>query len=411
MRSAAHHWSSILARAVAGTLLCVTLSTLSILEAHPSVAGAATPALTVSPTSLNFGNSTLGTFVGPLTFTLTNSSKFQSDTLVLPNAFVYSGVGAEDWFFSPQSSCPGNGGVGVDTIVLGPGKSCTFDNDFLPGALGPRTTTLSIHDSLNSGVTVSLTGVGTIGYYQVSSAGAVGYAGDAGYYGQVSGPLNKPVVGISPTGNDGGYYLVASDGGIFAYGGAVFFGSPASTPLNRPVVGMSTTFGDKGYWMVASDGGIFSYGNAQFYGSTGGTHLNQPIVGMAATPDGGGYWLVASDGGIFAYGDAQFYGSTGAIHLNQPIVAMAAMPDGGGYWFTAADGGLFNYGNAPFYGSGVGLGLGQVVAMATDGSPTIQAQSKSPALRSHLIPDLASGAGPSDGQSPPVPRDAAPTGG
>jgi hypothetical protein len=104
---------------------------------------------------------------------------------------------------------------------------------------------------------------------------------------------------------------------------------------------------------------------------------------MAATPDGGGYWLVASDGGIFSYGDAQFYGSTGSLALAQPIVGMAVMPDGGGYWFSAADGGLFNYGDAPFYGSGTGQGV-QVVGMATDGEPTIQANSDLPALRPHM---------------------------
>ena len=102
---------------------------------------------------------------------------------------------------------------------------------------------------------------------------------------------------------------------------------------------------------------------------------------MASTPDGQGYWLVASDGGIFSYGDAQFYGSTGAIRLNKPIVAMAAMPTGGGYWFSAADGGLFNFGDAPFYGSGVGTGLGQVVDMASDGEPTLQAQADIPSIR------------------------------
>ena len=81
--------------------------------------------------------------------------------------------------------------------------------------------------------------------------------------------------------------------------------------LNKPVVGMAPTPDGGGYWLVASDGGIFSFGDAEFYGSTGGIHLNKPIVGMAATPDGLGYWLVASDGGIFSFGDAQFYGALG----------------------------------------------------------------------------------------------------
>ena len=56
--------------------------------------------------------------------------------------------------------------------------------------------------------------------------------------------------------------------------------------LNQPIVGMAPTPDHRGYWLVAADGGIFSFGDAGFYGSTGAIHLNQPIVGMAATPDG-----------------------------------------------------------------------------------------------------------------------------
>ena len=92
--------------------------------------------------------------------------------------------------------------------------------------------------------------------------------------------------------------------------------------LNKPIVGMAPTPDGGGYWLVASDGGVFSYGDATFYGSTGNLVLNKPIVGMASTPDGGGYWLVASDGGVFTFGDARFYGSTGNLVLNKPIVGM-----------------------------------------------------------------------------------------
>ena len=186
---------------------------------------------------------------------------------------------------------------------------------------------------------------------------------------------------MAATPDAGGYWLVASDGGIFSFGDAPFYGSTGSLHLNKPIVGLAATPDGHGYWLVASDGGIFSFGNAQFYGSTGSLHLNKPIVGMAATPDGGGYRLVASDGGIFSFGDAQFYGSTGSLHLDKPIVAMAAMPTGAGYWFSAADGGLFAYGDAPFDGSGIGTGLNDVVDMATDGAPTLQAQIDAPAIR------------------------------
>ena len=310
-------------------------------------------------------------------------------------------------------------------ITLAPAGTCTFDTFFLPGALGARPATVNIADSSTSGVTLALNGVGTIGYYQVNTTGTVSYFGDAGFFGDLTGAtlnkpivgiaqtgddggywlaasdggifnfgdagffgsagglkLNKPVVGIAPTSDGGGYWLVATDGGIFDYGDAPFYGSTGSMTLNAPIVGMAATPDGGGYWLVASDGGIFAYGDAQFYGSTGSLHLNKPIVGMAATPDGGGYWLVASDGGIFAYGDAQFYGSTGNIHLAQPIVGMAAMPDGGGYWFSAADGGLFNYGTAPFFGASAGANIG-VVGMATDGAPTLQAFSDLSGERAH----------------------------
>jgi hypothetical protein len=287
-------------------------------------------------TSLDFGDTTLGTFSGPNSLTLFNGSG-STDTIDLSTDVSISGPGAGDYTITPSSSCTTDG---ANIVSLAPSSACTLNTFFFPGALGDRSATVAIHGSVGSGWSVRLSGTGTIGYYQVDSRGNVAEFGDAGYYGDAG-----------------------------------------NTALNHPIVGMAATGDDGGYWLVASDGGIFSYGDAQFYGSTGAIHLNKPIVGMAATPDAGGYWLVASDGGIFSYGDAQFYGSTGAIHLAQPIVAMAAMPTGGGYWFSAADGGLFNYGDAPFLGSGVGTALGTVVDMVSDGGSTLQAIAGLPAIR------------------------------
>jgi hypothetical protein len=382
--------------------------------------GTDTPPLAASTSSLDFGEATLGTYVGPLSVVVTNTSTSE-DEFNTDSDVVFSGVGANDYAAIPDETCL----TGFDTVRLNPGDSCRIDVYFTPGALGSRPATFSIDDALHSGLAVALSGTGGIGYYQVSSNGAVANFGDAASYGDASGiPLNHPIVGIAQTGDDGGYWLVATDGGIFNYGDAGFFGSAGSLRLNKPIVGMAATtdgggywlvasdggifdYGDApffgstgslhlnkpivgmaatpdggGYWLVASDGGIFSYGDAGFYGSAGSIHLNKPIVGMAATPDGGGYWLVASDGGIFSYGDAAFYGSTGAIHLNQAINGMAAMPTGNGYWFTAADGGIFNYGDAPFQGSSSGQNLGgPVVAMTTDGVPTGQAFTDTPAVR------------------------------
>jgi cell wall-associated NlpC family hydrolase len=160
---------------------------------------------------------------------------------------------------------------------------------------------------------------------------------------------SAPVATAATTGP--AFWIANPQGQVWGFGGATKFGDLTGIPLNRPIVGMTPTNDSKGYWLVATDGGIFAYGNAKFFGSTGNIKLNQPIVGMASTPSGNGYWMVASDGGIFAYGDAKFFGSTGSIKLNRPIVSMTPTPDAAGYWLVASDGGIFAYGSAKFYGS------------------------------------------------------------
>ena len=190
------------------------------------------------------------------------------------------------------------------------------------------------------------------GYWLVAADGGVFSFGNARFYGSTGGQqLNAPVVGMAAAPDGGGYWLVAADGGVFSFGNARFYGSTGGQQLNAPVVGMAAAPDGDGYWLVAADGGVFSFGTARFVGSDGGQQLNAPVVGMAGTPDGGGYWLVAADGGVFSFGTARFHGSTGGRRLNAPVVGMAAAPDGGGYWLVAADGGVFSFGTAPFVGS------------------------------------------------------------
>jgi hypothetical protein len=366
----------------------------------------------VNPTSINFGNQTVGTSSGLSKVTVSSGGP---GPLNFATASV-TGANSSD-FVKSVDTCTGQS--------FPSGGTCSISVLFRPTAAGARTATLSLNDSgsdspqivtlsgqgipggpggpppsgaaggywlaatdggiFNYGDTTFYGSAGSIrlnkpivgmaatpslkGYWLVATDGGIFTYGDAGFFGSTGAiHLNKPIVGMAPTASGKGYWLVASDGGIFTYGDAGFFGSAGSIRLNQPIVGMAATPSGEGYWLVASDGGIFTYGDATFFGSTGAIHLNKPIVGMAPAPTGRGYWLVATDGGIFNYGDSSFFGSAGAIHLNKPIVGMASTPDGGGYWLVATDGGIFNYGDAGFFGSAGGIRLNQpIVGMA--GSP------------------------------------------
>ncbi|MEX6430137.1 hypothetical protein AB6A68_09860 [Ferrimicrobium acidiphilum] len=233
-----------------------------------------------------------------------------------------------------------------------------------------------------------------LGYHMVGADGGIFNFGHAGFYGNTytlgltgltgSHPLNAPIVAMAENPTGKGYWMVGADGGVFNFGSAGFYGSTyslgltgltGSHPLGSPVVGIAPTPDGKGYWLVTKAGYVYSFGNAKFYGDTfsygltglSGSHpLNAPIVGIAAAPDGTGYWLVAADGGVFNFGSAGFHGTTyslgltglsGSHPLNAPIVGIAPTESGNGYWLVAADGGIFNFGNAGFDGSTYSDGL------------------------------------------------------
>jgi len=105
------------------------------------------------------------------------------------------------------------------------------------------------------------------GYWLVGGDGGIFSFGSAQFHGSTGSlQLQRPVVGIAPTSDRGGYWLVASDGGTFAFGDAGFYGSipglgisPAGTTgggpaLNAPIVGIVPSTDGKGYFMVAADG-------------------------------------------------------------------------------------------------------------------------------------------------------------
>ncbi|MGY9107521.1 MAG: hypothetical protein ACKVG0_13550, partial [Alphaproteobacteria bacterium] len=101
-------------------------------------------------------------------------------------------------------------------------------------------------------------------------------------------------------------------------------------PLAREIVGLVPTPDGNGYWIVAADGGIFTYGGAPYQGSipqlqqNGLGALAGDIVGMV--PYGNGYLLLGTDGGVFNFSDLLFEGSLGATVTNTDIVSITPLP-------------------------------------------------------------------------------------
>ena len=216
-----------------------------------------------------------------------------------------------------------------------------------------------------SGVVVPLTL--PHGYWLVGSDGGIFSFGNANFHGSVPGQLqpgqklNQPVVGITPTVDDGGYWMVAADGGIFSFGDTQFYGSipgmglgaaGSNSPkrLNAPIVGMVPSVDDGGYFLVASDGGVFAFGDATFAGSCPGQPGGCSGAGVAVMPDasGKGYWLVTITGHVYSFGDASYLGAPGP--QGSPVTSAVRTPDGGGYWILLANGAVYGYGDAIAYG-------------------------------------------------------------
>jgi hypothetical protein len=204
------------------------------------------------------------------------------------------------------------------------------------------------------------------GYWLVGGDGGIFTFGSAAFYGSTgSMKLQRPVVGITPTADRGGYWLVASDGGLFAFGDSGFYGSvpglgiaPAGTPgapsrLNAPIVGMVPSTDGGGYFMVAADGGVFAFGDARFAGSCPGIGgCSGAAVAVMPDATGNGYWVVTTTGSVYAFGDAAYYGAPGPQAV--PVTAAVRTPDGRGYWILFANGAVANYGDAGRLGSPAG---------------------------------------------------------
>jgi hypothetical protein len=202
-------------------------------------------------------------------------------------------------------------------------------------------------------------------------------------------------VGIVPTPDGQGYWLLRAGGTVSAFGDAHWYGSlsAAKAKASGGVVSMARTYDARGYWVATADGAVFGFGDARDYGSLAAKELaaGGPVVGIAATPKGNGYWLLSAGGHVYSFGGARVEGmpgshlapfdaigmrpaggyivtaaDDGAVYvypgnllasggpgnaLGASLVGTAVTPSGNGAWQAGADGGVVTWGDAGFYGS------------------------------------------------------------
>jgi hypothetical protein len=216
------------------------------------------------------------------------------------------------------------------------------------------------------------------GYWLVGSDGGTFAFGSAGYFGSIpglgiaptgsSGPgqvLSAPIVGIVPSSDGQGYFMVGSDGGVFAFGDAQYEGScPGIGGCAGAAVAVIPDASGHGYWLVTATGNVYAFGDASYYGGPGAAA--GAVTSAVRTPNGGGYWILSANGGVYAYGNAGYLGTPprGATGASDPATSIFSTADGGGYWVTAADGSVYAFGNAPDDGSMAGHPLNAPVIAA-----------------------------------------------
>ena len=116
--------------------------------------------------------------------------------------------------------------------------------------------------------------------------------------------LNAPIVGMVPSSDGGGYFMVASDGGVFAFGDAAFEGScPGIGGCGGAAVAVAPDASGRGYWLITATGQhLYLWQTLRTSGPQGHRALQSPP--WCAPPTD---WAIGSSwptGSVYAYGDA-----------------------------------------------------------------------------------------------------------
>lgn len=314
--------------------------------------------LSISPTSISYGSVAVGSS-STRSFTVSNTGGTNL-TITKSKPPATGPFSASTQLSEGTTLTPGE--TLTEAVVFTPSVVGNVTDTWIVNAddaSGPWTISFSGTGTPAGPITTASTNP-SHGYWLVGSDGGIFSFGSAPFLGSTGNlTLQRPVVGIVPTSDNGGYWMDASDGGVFSFGDTRFYGSipglglrPAGSglphSLNDPIVGMVPSADGGGYFMVGSDGGVFAFGDAHFEGSCPGIG---GCVGsaVAVIPDasGNGYWVITSTGNVYSFGDAPYLGAPG----QGTVVSAAATHVGNGYWALLSNGQVFGYGDAANFGS------------------------------------------------------------
>ncbi|HUB71443.1 MAG TPA: hypothetical protein VL984_13570 [Acidimicrobiales bacterium] len=293
---------------------------------------------------------------------------------------------------------PASGSTALDFEQTGGTKAKPFSEMTVPMASdGLWSTTFAVPGYLGSSAVGERGAAVATGEYQFAGelCDGKGYQRAAFRVTAPISPQKVPTyVGITPTPDGAGYWLVANTGDVEAFGDARAFGSLTAADVRpaAPIVGMARTADGNGYWLADEEGRIYSFGDAGSYApGLAKVDGRPPITGLAAAPDGGGLWLLGAGGQVYPVGDAgtsgapaevpstydgiaarpaggyvvstatgsgayafpggQPLGGSSSLALTASLVGTAVTPSGNGAWEAGAEGSVFPSGDAIFYGS------------------------------------------------------------
>jgi len=188
-------------------------------------------------------------------------------------------------------------------------------------------------------------------FWAYTSAGNVYNQDGAPWFGSKANAGVTDVVGLAPTPDGEGYWLVGSKGEVWDFGDAALVTTVITTSCaTGKIAGVASAGSAGGFYAFDACGNVYAEAGATPHGSA--TPARADIAGLASTPDGKGYWIVESDGTVWTFGDAANFPPVQTITTSCPggIDGAATDPAGGFYAFTDC-GNVYNEAGASWFKS------------------------------------------------------------